>query len=101
MLSMEAAVEISSLEQKIGGDDGKDVFLLDRLAADESEQDMVTDQLFIRQLLEHLNDREKMLIHLRYFENQTQVQVAQQLKISQVQVGRLEKKILRKLKDFA
>ena len=52
-------------------------------------------------LLEALKEEERQLIRLRYFENKTQTQVAEILGISQVQVSRLEKKILRYLKEIA
>ena len=55
--------------------------------------------MYISQLLSHLNEQEKKLIEMRYFENKTQTAVAQVLGISQVQVSRLEKKILEKLRN--
>lgn len=101
ILAMEAKVEITSLEQKIGTEDGKEMFLIDRISLVENEQETLMDKLFLRQILECLNERERMLIHLRYYENRTQMQVAERMQISQVQVGRLEKKILKKLKAHA
>lgn len=100
MLSMEAVVEIESMEQNIYAKDGKELTLKDRLAADKNEQEELMDRLFLEQLLEKLSERERTLIELRYFENKTQNQVAAILGISQVQVSRLEKKILRRLKEF-
>ena len=100
MLSMEAVVEIESMEQNIYAKDGKELTLKDRLAADKNEQEELMDRLFLEQLLEKLSERERTLIGLRYFENKTQNQVAAILGISQVQVSRLEKKILRRLKEF-
>lgn len=100
MLSMEAVVEIESMEQNIYAKDGKELTLKDKLAADKNEQEELMDRLFLEQLLEKLSERERTLIELRYFENKTQNQVAAILGISQVQVSRLEKKILRRLKEF-
>lgn len=54
--------------------------------------------MLIRQLLEELEERERRLIELRYFQEKTQVQTAQELDMSQVQVSRLEKKILLKMR---
>ena len=59
------------------------------------------DHLFLQQLLEGLEERDRQLIMLRYYENKTQTQVAELLGISQVQVSRLEKKILRQMKELA
>lgn len=101
VLSMEATVEVDSMEQSIYGSDGKEIFLKDRVASEKNEQEELMDQLFLQQLLEHLEERDRKLIVLRYFENKTQNQVAEILGISQVQVSRLEKKILRYMKKIA
>ena len=96
MLSMEAVVEVESMEQRIYANDGKEISLKDKLASEKNEQEELMDRLFLQQLLEQLSERDRTLIELRYFENKTQNQVAEILQISQVQVSRLEKKILRK-----
>ena len=101
MLSMEAAVEVESMEQSIYGKDGKEISLKDRLTTEKNEQEELMNRLFVQQLLDMLSDRDKQLIKLRYFENKTQTQVADLLGISQVQVSRLEKKILHRMKEFA
>ncbi len=101
MLSMEAVVEVESMEQSIYGKDGKEIFLKDRVASVKNEQEELMDKLFLQQLLGTLDERDRMLIILRYFENKTQNQVAEILGISQVQVSRLEKKILRRMKELA
>jgi len=50
--------------------------------------------MLLKQLLDELDERERMLIRMRYFQNRTQTEVAKEMGISQVQVSRLEKKIL-------
>lgn len=100
-LSMEAVLEIESMEQCVFLGDGKEISLKDRIADEKNEEEEITNKLFLQQLLNQLDKREKELIILRYFENKTQVQVAKILDISQVQVSRLEKKILRQLKELA
>lgn len=100
MLSMEATVEVESMEQSIYAKDGKEISLKDRLTTEKNEQEELMNRLFIQQLLDMLSDRDRQLIKLRYFENKTQTQVADFLGISQVQVSRLEKKILRRMKEF-
>lgn len=101
MLSMEAVVETQSIEQSLYAKDGKEVFLKDRLAAEKNEQEELMNHLFLQQLLDSLEEKDRQLIILRYFENKTQSQVAEILGISQVQVSRLEKRILRQMKDLA
>ena len=101
MFSMEAVVETQSIEQSVYVKDGKEVFLRDKLAAEKNEQEELMNRLFLQQLLNSLEERDKRLIILRYFENKTQTEVAEILGISQVQVSRLEKRILRRLKELA
>ena len=101
MLSMEAEVEVASMEQCIYGQDGKEISLKDKVADERNEQEEVMNRLYLEQLLGKLDERDRQLILFRYYENKTQMQVAELLGISQVQVSRLEKKILRQLKEFA
>ena len=101
MLSMEAVVEIESMEQSLYCGEGKEISLKERIADEKNEEEELTNKLFLQQLLQTLDKRDLELIVLRYFENKTQTQVAEILGISQVQVSRLEKKILRHLKEIA
>lgn len=101
MFSLEATVEVESMEQSIYARDGKEISLKDRLTTEKNEQEELMNRLFVEQLLDILADRDRELIKLRYFENKTQTEVADLLGISQVQVSRLEKKILRHMKEFA
>lgn len=101
VLCMEAVVEVESMEQSICGQDGKEIYLKDRVASGKNEQEELMNRLFLQQLLDTLDERDRQLIILRYYENKTQNQVAELLGISQVQVSRLEKKILRRMKELA
>ena len=100
VLSMEAAVEIESMDQKVFRGDGKEISLKERIPDEKNEEEELLDKLFLEQLMEGLDKRDKELIILRYFKNKTQTQVAEILGISQVQVSRLEKKILRRMKEL-
>ena len=62
------------------------------------EKEFVVNRILVEQLLGELNEKERKLITLRYFEEKTQVQAAKELGVSQVQVSRLEKKILLRLR---
>jgi RNA polymerase sporulation-specific sigma factor len=71
------------------------MYLIDKMA--EKKPDVgeeVVDQLLLKQLLNELEANERKLIYLRFFQNKKQVEVAQIMGITQVQVSRLEKKIL-------
>ncbi|MDE6942581.1 MAG: sigma-70 family RNA polymerase sigma factor, partial [Lachnospiraceae bacterium] len=67
----------------------------------EGESEEVVNRLLLEKLLNELDEREKNLIRLRYFENRTQMQVAGDLGMSQVQVCRLEKKALLRMRRCA
>ena len=100
VLSMEAVAEVASLEQSVPGADGKEIFLKDRLPSERNEAEEIVDHLFIEQLLNSLDKPDRRLIELRYYENKTQMQVAAILGMSQVQVSRKEKRILRQMKTL-
>ena len=100
VLSMEAAVEIESMDQKVFRGDGKEISLKERIPDEKNEEEELLDKLFLEQLMERLDKRDKELIILRYFEDKTQSEVAKRVGISQVQVSRLEKKILRRMKEL-
>lgn len=77
-------------------DDGKSegTCLLDRLECKNDEIGAMVNKVTIRQILNELEGRDRQLIHMRYYDMKTQAQIAEKLGISQVQVSRLEKKIL-------
>lgn len=79
--------------------DGTGGCLADKIVEKTSENDRVLDRIVLSELLSDLGEREQQLIKLRYFENQTQTAIASRLGISQVQVSRLEKKILREMRE--
>ena len=71
------------------------------MLGENAESDDVLDRLFVEGLLEGLGERERRLIVLRFFENRTQVQTAKELGMSQVQVSRMEKKVLLQMRKDA
>lgn len=75
------------------------ISFLDKLSTNVDEQEQLTNKLTIKSMIESLDEREKQLILLRYYKNKTQVEVAKVLGISQVQVSRIEKKVLNSMKQ--
>ena len=100
ILAMEATNSVESIEgtKHINNKDGKSISLLDTLSTEKNEEETITNKLAIGQLIKDLNDREKEIILLRYYKEKTQAQVAKILGISQVQVSRLERKILENMR---
>ena len=100
ILAMEATNSVESIEgtKHINNKDGKSISLLDTLSTEKNEEETITNKLAIGQLIKDLKDREKEIILLRYYKEKTKAQVAKILGISQVQVSRLERKILENMR---
>ena len=79
-------------------DDKNNTTLLDKLSNDKNEEEEVVNEISIKDMLRKMEKRDKEIILLRYFKGKTQSEVAKILNISQVQVSRLEKKILNNMK---
>jgi len=82
-------------------DDGSEATLLDRMQQDGGEETVVVDKILLKELLGQLEARERQLIVLRYFQDKTQSEIAQLMGVSQVQISRLENRIISKLRDAA
>ena len=100
VMAVEAAYAPESLFNTVGEGDNSPILLIDRINDEynENETDLI-DKIALRQVLDTLKPREKQIIILRYFKEKTQVQIAKLLGISQVQVSRIEKKILEELRQ--
>lgn len=92
--ALEAGAEVESLHKVIYQGDGSSIELLDRIEDTKNENEHLINRFFIRDMLDKLSADEKNIIVWRYFEQKTQSQIAKKLGISQVQVSRLEKRIL-------
>ena len=97
--SLEAGAEVESIYRPVGRDEENGGCLMDRIAEKNSENDQVLNRMVLTALLKDLGEQEQQIILKRYFENKTQTVIASELGISQVQVSRLEKKILRQLRE--
>ena len=78
--------------------DGNSLNLIEKISSDKNEEEFITNKLAIKQLIEGLEDRDKEIILLRFYKDKTQSQVAKILGITQVQVSRLERKILENMR---
>ena len=96
--AMEANCEIESIYKTVYQGDGNEIFLVDRIGEDKNETEGLINRMTVEELLKDLTAEEELLIRSRYFEDKTQTETAKLLGISQVQVSRLEKKILLKLR---
>ncbi|GGE54519.1 RNA polymerase sporulation sigma factor SigF [Priestia taiwanensis] len=97
VLAQEASRTPSSIHETVYENDGDPITLLDQIA-DQSEAKWF-DKIALKEAIRELDERERLIVYLRYYKDQTQSEVAERLGISQVQVSRLEKKILAQMKD--
>lgn len=98
VMSFEASADVESLYKTIYQGDGSEILLIDKIEENKNEHDALVDSIVVHDILEKLPENERRLIEMRYFEEKTQSDIAKCLGISQVQVSRLEKKILARLK---
>ena len=98
LMAMESGQDVCSLHQVIYQNAGDEIHLEDKLEQQSDLIEQTVDNIYIQELLQKLNEQERKLIELRYFQNQTQAVIAGIMGISQVQVSRMEKKILEKLR---
>ena len=98
IMAMEASAELESLQKSVYQSDGNEICLEDKV---EDRRDAVSElmnHVLLEDMLKVLNPEEKSLIHMRYYEEMTQSQIAAKMKKTQVQISRMEKKILKKMR---
>ena len=97
--SLEANVEVESIHKTIYENDGNSIYLIDKLTTEEDETDTVINNMLVEGLMKNLNETEQLIIQMRYFDNRTQMEIAKEVGVSQVQISRMEKKILMKMRQ--
>lgn len=97
VFAQEANRSPASIHETVFENDGDPITLMDQIA-DESEESWF-DKIALKEAINRLNERERLIVFLRFFKDQTQSEVADRLGISQVQVSRLEKKIIHRMRE--
>ena len=100
IIAMESTNTIESIEGVASSEnkDGKQLTIFDKISTGKNEEEIITNKMVVSQLINELEDRDKEIILLRFFKEKTQTEVAKILGISQVQVSRIERKILNNMK---
>lgn len=98
-VALESVQSTEYLYETIHQDDGSPILLIDRISYNEGEDIDVIDRIALKEMLTALDPKERQIIMLRYFKDMTQCQVAKMLGMTQVQVSRVEKKIIGKLRQ--
>ena len=96
VLAIDSMKQVDSIYEE--DSENNKLALIDRVSSEKDETDTMINRIFIKELLNKMDSRDRQIIMLRYFNGKTQSQVAKMLNISQVQVSRIEKKILNKMK---
>ncbi len=106
VMAIGAAGEVESLYRPVFEGDGRQIRLLDQISQkaedgqwEDREKNKLIDRMLLAQLMEQLPEKDRRLIQMRYFGDKTQTEVAKELGISQVQVSRLEKRILVRMRE--
>ena len=94
LFALESSASMQYLYEVIHQDDGAPVLLIDKLSENAAEDKNLTEKIALKEALNNLDTKSRQIIVLRYFKDKTQIQVAKMLGISQVQVSRIEKKVL-------
>ena len=101
LMAMEANTRIDSLNKPVSAPDGKEICLEDQIPGTGDDKEKVHNRILLEQLLGTLNAKERQLIYMRYFQDRTQTDVARELNMTQVQVSRMEKKLLSRMRSAA
>lgn len=99
IFATESVNSLHYLYDTIHQDDGAPVLLIDKLSENPEQDSEMIDKIALKEALKSLDVKSRQIIMLRYFKDKTQVQVAKMLGISQVQVSRIEKKVLKIMRE--
>jgi len=99
VMALEAGKEVESLYQTIYQGDGSPIYLIDKLDMAEGNSPEIVDIIALKEILTKLSPKERRIIMLRYFEEKTQMEIAREIGVSQVQVSRIEKRIIENLRE--
>lgn len=94
IMALESSYQPEYLYNVIHQDDGAPLYLIDKISLDTNDQEEILDNIFLKDILNRLQPRDRQVIFLRYYKDKTQTEVAKELGISQVQVSRIEKRII-------
>ena len=97
--AIDFSVEVDSIDRTVRQSDGSEISLLDRLQVENTRTEELLNRVMLEQLLAELPEKERRLIIMRYLQDRSQTEVARMMGVSQVQVSRLEKKILKQMRE--
>ena len=100
VMSLDAIQDPISLQEPVYNDGDDSIYIMDQVKDKKNTDEQWTENLTINEALKKLNDKEKMIINKRFFNGRTQMEVAEEIGISQAQVSRLEKAAIERIKRY-
>lgn len=100
VFALDAIQTPMSLQEPVYNDGGDALYVMDQISDKKNKEEKWIEDLALEAAMEHLGERERYIIKLRFFEGKTQMEVADEIKISQAQVSRLEKSALKVMKQY-
>jgi len=97
VLALESVVDPVSLYEPVYSDNGDTIYVLDQVGDNNDDENWI-DEISFKESVKNLNEREKRILRLRFFDGKTQMEVSEEIGISQAQVSRLEKAVLNRIK---
>ena len=98
--AMDAIQNPVSLFEPVYTEGGDTLYVMDQISDKKNKEERWIENLSLREAMQRLNNREKHIIELRFYEGKTQMEVAQEIGISQAQVSRLEKNALKSMRNY-
>ena len=100
VMSLDAIQDPVSLQEPVYNDGDDSIYIMDQVRDKKNTDEQWTENLTINEALKKLNDKEKLIINKRFFNGRTQMEVAEEIGISQAQVSRLEKAAIERIKRY-
>ena len=100
VFALDAIQSPVSLYEPVYAESGDTLYIMDQISDKKNKEDNWIEEISLKAAINRLSDREHKIINMRYFEGKTQMEVAEEINISQAQVSRLEKKALRSMKNY-
>ena len=100
VFALDAIQSPVSLYEPVYAESGDTLYILDQISDKKNKEEKWVEEISLKAAIDRLADREHQIINMRYFEGKTQMEVAEEIQISQAQVSRLEKKALREMKNY-
>lgn len=99
-MALDAIQSPVSLYEPVYNEGGDTLYVMDQISDKKNKEETWVEELSLEEAIKRLPDREKQIVQLRFFRGRTQIEVAEELGISQAQVSRLEKSALRSMRNY-